>query len=259
MSTPEVVVHSSAELLAKAVAARLVTRMVDVQAASGSVSVVLTGGRVGIGVLYELRVAPARDAVDWRRVNVWWGDERFVLADDPRRNERQAREALLDHVPVDPLLIHPVPAAFERFGNNADAAAAAYAAELAAAARPEDHGDVPRFDVLLLGIGEDGHIASIFPESPAAYDDRAVVAVHGAPKPPPDRVTLTFRAISTATEVWVVAAGADKAAAVALALGGSGRVQVPAAGARGRRRTRWLLDRAAASRLPTSVSRLPTA
>ncbi|HEY9474067.1 MAG TPA: 6-phosphogluconolactonase, partial [Mycobacteriales bacterium] len=119
MSTTEMVVHSSAELLARAVAARLVTRMVDAQAAYGSASVVLTGGRTGTQVLRELRVAPARDAVDWRRVDVWWGDERFVLADDPRRNERQAREALLDHVPVDPVRVHRMPAAVEHFGHDA--------------------------------------------------------------------------------------------------------------------------------------------
>ncbi|HEX5494517.1 MAG TPA: 6-phosphogluconolactonase [Mycobacteriales bacterium] len=259
MNPPEVVVHASAELLANAVAARLVTRLVDAQVASGLASVVLTGGRIGTRVLQVLRAAPARDAVDWRRVDMWWGDERFVPADDPRRNEREAREALLDHVPVDPARVHPVPAAGGRFGNDAEAAADAYAAELAAASRPEDHGDVPRFDVLMLGVGEDGHTASIFPEAPAAYDDRAVVAVRGAPKPPPTRVTMTFRAIAAATEVWVIAAGHDKAAAVALALGGAGRIQVPAAGARGGLRTRWLIDRAAASRLPASVSRLPTA
>jgi len=116
---------------------------------------------------------------------------------------------------------------------------------------------VPRFDVLLLGMGEEGHVASIFPESPAAYDDRAVVAVRGCPKPPPTRLSMTFRTIGAATEVWLVVAGAAKAPAVALALGGAGPVQVPAAGARGRQRTLWLLDRAAASRLPASLVRLP--
>jgi 6-phosphogluconolactonase len=258
MSAPEVVVHRSAELLARTVAARLVTRLVDAQATSSLASIVLTGGRIGTRVLHELRAAPARDAVDWPQVAVWWGDERFVPAADSRRNDRSAREALLDHVPVDAARVHPFPAAGERFGNDVDAAADAYAAELAAASRPQDQGDVPRFDVLMLGVGEDGHIASIFPEAPAAHDDRTVVAVRDAPKPPPTRMTMTFRALSAATEVWVIAAGEDKAAAVALALGGAGRVQVPAAGARGRLRTRWLLDRAAAAGLPTSVSRSPT-
>lgn len=257
MSGPQIVVHAGADLLAKAAAARLVTRLVDAQAASGRASVVLTGGGIGTATLRELRVSPARDAVDWRRVDVWWGDERFVAADDEDRNDRQAAQALLDAVPLDPARVHRFPAADGQFAGDPEAAAAAYAAELEAATRPEDHGPVPRFDVLMLGIGEEGHVASIFPESPAAYEERTVVAVRNCPKPPPTRLTLTFPAIAAATEVWVLAAGDAKAAAVALALGGAGQVQVPAAGALGRSRTLWLLDRAAASRLPTSVSRLP--
>jgi 6-phosphogluconolactonase len=256
---PEVVVHSSAGLLARAVAARLVTRMVDAQAARGVASVVFTGGGIGIQVLRELRDSPARDAVDWRRVDVWWGDERFVPAADPQRNELQAREALLDHVPLDPRRVRPLAASDGPFGNDPEAAADAYAAELAAATRPEDHGDVPRFDVLMLGVGEDGHTASIFPESPTTYEERPVVAVRGAPKPPPTRLTLTFPALDAATELWMIAAGEGKARAVAMALGGAGRVQVPAAGPRGRARTLWLVDRHAASRLPASLSRLPMA
>ncbi len=259
MSSPEVVVHSNADLLAKAIAARLVTRLVDAQAARGSAAVVLTGGRLGTAVLAELRTNPARDAVDWRRVDVWWGDERFLPAGDPERNDRQARDALLDAIPLSPDRVHPFPASDGPWGNDPEAAAATYARELAAAARPEDHDDVPRFDVLMLGVGEEGHTASIFPESPAAYDDRAVVAVHGAPKPPPTRLTLTLRAIGAATEVWLATTGEEKAGAVAMALGGAGPVQIPAAGARGRSRTLWLLDRAAASRLPPSLVRLPLA
>ena len=257
MSGPEVVVHATADLQAKAVAARLVTRLVDAQAARGVASVVLTGGGIGTAVLRELRDNPARDAVDWRRVDVWWGDERWVPAGDPQRNDLQAREALLDCVTVDPTRVHPFPASDGDYAGDPEAAASAYAARLAAAARPEDHGPVPRFDVLMLGLGEEGHVASIFPESPAAYEERPVAAVRGSPKPPPIRLTLTFPAIRSATDVWVIAAGAGKAPAAALALSGAGPVQVPAAGARGRARTLWLLDRAAASRLPPSVIRLP--
>lgn len=257
MSAPQVIVHASAPLLARSVAARLVTGLVDAQAARGHASVVLTGGGVGIDVLRQLRDNPARDAVDWRHVDIWWGDERFVPAADPERNERQAREALLDAVPVDSKRVHAFPASDGVAGGDPDAAAEWYAAELAAAAQPEDHGPVPRFDILLLGLGAEGHTASIFPGSPAAYEQRPVVAVRNCPKPPPTRLTLTFPALGAANQVWMVAAGQDKATAVALALGGAGWVQVPAAGAQGRARTLWLLDRAAASKLPPSVLRLP--
>lgn len=256
MST-QVAVQSSPELLAASVAARLVTRLVDIQAGGSIPSVVLTGGRIGIGVLDQVQRAPARDAVDWRRVEFWWGDERFVPLADPERNDRQARHALLDHIPVDPGRVHPFPASDGRFGPDPDAAAEWYADQLTDHTRPEHHGPVPCFDVLMLGIGEEGHTASIFPGSPAAYEERSVVAVRNCPKPPPTRLTLTFPALTSAHEVWMVAAGEGKARAVAMALGGVGRVQLPAAGARGRNRTLWLLDRAAAAKLPPSLLRLP--
>jgi 6-phosphogluconolactonase len=260
MGPSEITVSPNADVLAKAVAARLITKLVDTQAARSHASIVLTGGGLGGAVLREVRDNPARDGVDWRRIDLWWGDERYLPAGDPERNDHQAREALLDALPLDPGRVHPFPAADGPFGDDAEAAAAAYAAELAAAAQPEDHGDVPRFDVLMLGVGEEGHIASIFPESPAAHEEeRSVVAVHGSPKPPPTRLSLTFRAIGAANEVWLATAGAAKADAVALALGEAGRLQVPAAGARGRARTLWLLDHASASKLPPSLVQLPIA
>ncbi len=255
--SPEVVVHSTADLLADAVAARLITKLVDAQSSRGWASVVLTGGGIALRVLTALRQSSARDAVRWDRVDVWWGDERFVARDDPDRNEGQARGALLDHLPLDPQRVHPMPADDGRFAGEPEDAADSYADELAAAARPEDHGSVPRFDVCMLGIGEDGHIASIFPGAPAAYETRSVVAVHGAPKPPPVRISLTFPAIGSASEVWLIAAGPAKAAAVGLAASGAGPVQIPAAGATGRVRTLLLLDRAAAAGLPEALLRLP--
>jgi 6-phosphogluconolactonase len=255
MSTPEVLIHHDAGLLARAAAARLVTSLVDRQAAAGSASLVLTGGGIGTAVLAELAAAPARDAVDWRRLDIWWGDERFLPAGHPERNETGAREALLRHLDADPARVRPMPAADGPDGDDPEAAAARYAGWLAAAARPEDHGPVPSFDVLLLGIGPDGHVASLFPGLPALYDERPVVAVRGAPKPPPLRLSLTLPAIRCAREVWILAAGAEKAGAVRLALSDVGPVQVPAAGAHGRQRTLFLLDRAAASRIPPQLSR----
>lgn len=245
-------------MLARAVAARLITGLVDAQAARGSASVVLTGGGIGIGVLRELCQAPARDAIDWHRLDVWWGDERFLGAGDGERNETQATEALLDAVDLDPARVHPMPAADTTdggAGGDPEAAAADYARSLAAAARPEDHGPVPSFDVLMLGIGPDGHVASLFPEMPGTYDTRPVIAVRGAPKPPPNRLSLTFDSINSARAVWLLASGAEKAAAVRLALSGAGRVQVPAAGVAGRSATLWLLDRAAAANLPANLAR----
>jgi 6-phosphogluconolactonase len=119
---------------------------------------------------------------------------------------------------------------------------------LATAGRP-GHAQLPHFDVLLLGVGEDGHVASVFPENPVVYETRPVSAVRGSPKPPPNRITLTLPTINAAEEVWLIASGAGKAAAVAMALTGAGPVQLPAAGVHGVDRTLWLLDRAAAAEL----------
>lgn len=251
MTPPGVVVHTTADLLAAAVAARLVTRVVDAQAARGRASVSLTGGGVGIAALRQLAAAPAVGAIDWSRVDLYWGDERFLPEGHPDRNETQAHEALLDRVPVDPDRVHPMASSDGPLGDDPDLAARHYAKLLAHHARPEDHADVPAFDVCLLGVGADGHVASVFPNSPAVYEtERAVVGVRGCPKWPPLRVSLTLPAIRAASEVWLVAAGESKAGAVSMALAGAGEVQLPAAGVTGRRRTLWLLDRAAAAKLP---------
>jgi 6-phosphogluconolactonase len=102
----------------------------------------------------------------------------------------------------------------------------------------------------MLGIGPEGHVASIFPDSPAAHAGGTVVAVRDSPKPPPTRISLTFGALQAAREVWILASGAEKSDAVAVALSGAGPVQLPAVGARGRQRTLFLLDSAAAAKVP---------
>ncbi|MFC7343820.1 6-phosphogluconolactonase [Saccharopolyspora griseoalba] len=249
--TQQVLVHRGAEVLAAAAAARLITRIADAQAARGSASVVLTGGRTGIGVLEQVRRSPALDAVDWSAVDVYWGDERFLPSGDPERNETQARQALLDHVELDPNRVHPMAPSDGKFGQDADAAAAHYAEVLAATAAAETDIAVPHFDVLMLGVGEEGHTASLFPETPyVAEESKTVVGVHDCPKPPPTRISLTLPAIRAASEVWLMTTGKAKAEPIAAALGGAKPVDIPAAGATGRERTLWLLDTDAASDLP---------
>ncbi|OEV13470.1 6-phosphogluconolactonase [Streptomyces nanshensis] len=259
-----VLVHRDTDELAGATAARLVARLAQAQSLRGSASVVLTGGRNGNALLAALATAEGRDAVDFSRLDVWWGDERFLPEGDPERNVTQAREAVLDALPLDAARVHPMAPSDGTYGDDASAAAKAYAAELAAAgaeeagaeqARPEGAraeeagaGAVPAFDVLLLGVGPDTHVASLFPGHPAvAETERHVVAVHNAPKPPPVRISLTLPAIRTAREVWLLAAGEDKADAVSRALSGQfGPEEAPACGAYGTERTLWLLDEAAA-------------
>jgi 6-phosphogluconolactonase len=251
MTSASILINRDAEGLAHAVAARFVTRLVDVQSTGKVAQVVLTGGRVAAAVYRAVTESPARTAIDWQRVEFWWGDERFLPDGDPERNETQARDALLAHVDVDPARVHPMAA---DAGQGPEAAAAAYAEELAAAAGPDDRDGVPTFDVLMLGVGPDGHVASLFPEHPELRVlDRAAVAVHDSPKPPPTRVSLTFPALNRAHEVWFVVSGEDKAKAVRLALSDTGRLQIPAAGVKGLNRTLWLLDEASAQEIPSTI------
>ena len=231
---PEVLVHPDADTLAAAAASRLITALVDLQAGGGTPRIGLTGGGVGIAMLEQVLASPAHTAVDWGRVELFWGDERYLPPGDPERNETQARAALLDHVALDPAKVHAMD---PDTGVGADVAAAAYVDVLGE----------PPLDVLLLGMGPEGHTASVFPDSPAVHESAAtVVAVYDCPKPPPTRVSLTLPAIRRSTEVWLITAGAAKADAVARALGGAAEVETPVAGARGRERTLFLLDREAA-------------
>lgn len=250
--TTDVIVHADAPVLAEAVAARLLVNLIDAQAVRGEASLVLTGGRVAATVYRALAASPARHAVDWSRIDLWWGDERFLPAGHPDRNETQARAALAG-LPLDQARVHPMPASDGPDGADPEAAAARYAQQLADAGYPAA---LPHFDVLLLGVGEDGHVASIFPEQPGAYETRPVCAVRGAPKPPPTRISLTLPTINHAEQVWLIAAGPDKAGAVELAFSGAGSVQVPAAGVNGVDRTLWLLDRAAAAHVAPKLRTL---
>jgi 6-phosphogluconolactonase len=237
---PELVVHGDASTLALVTAGRLIAVLLDAQSARGSASLVLTGGGIGIDVLAALGHHPARDAVAWQVVDLWWGDERWLPSHDPLRNDQAAQQALLDHLPLEPARIHRV--AGSEGLPTIDAASAAYASELAVAAPP---------DVVLLGVGPEGHVASIFPRSPAlAETTKLAVAVRSSPKPPTSRVTMTLPAIRRSRQVWVLACGPEKAQAVAhcLAENASER-DWPAAGARGSERTLWLVDEAATAAL----------
>ncbi|MCK9793696.1 6-phosphogluconolactonase [Isoptericola sp. 4D.3] len=254
-AAPLAVVHPDAAVLAEATAARLLTRLLDAQSVRTPVHAVLTGGTVGIKTLEAVAASPLRAAVDWSGVHLWWGDERFLPDGDPDRNETQARHALVDALVAGSGLpaehVHAMPALGAVVGDQTvetpEQSASAYAAELARFATEAADVAVPEFDVLLLGMGPDGHVASLFPGHEGLDARGATVGVHGSPKPPPERVSLTFDALRRAREVWVVAAGAEKAAQAAAALGGEPVVDVPAAGARGTERTLWLLDAAAAT------------
>lgn len=250
-----VLVHQNKQALAGSVAARFLTNMVDVLQDQDEANVVLTGGSVGIAVLAAINESAARDTIDWSRVHFWWGDERWVPRADHERNELAARDALLDHIDVPESNIHAFGASDDATatgGDALDAAAARYSAELREHA--PDGAQYPHFDVTLLGVGPDGHIASLFPHRPGIREREAnVVAVRDSPKPPAGRLSLTRPVLNSSDRVWLVLAGSDKASALGLALAGASRDEVPAAGIKGRYRTMFFVDQDAAAQVPENL------
>ncbi|MGB2922652.1 MAG: 6-phosphogluconolactonase [Mycobacterium sp.] len=241
--TPIIETYSDSAELVAAAGDRLVGAIIEAIAARGVAAIVLTGGGTGIALLK--RVGERSDEIDWDKVHVYWGDERFVSADDDERNDKQAREALLDHVGIPATNVHAMAATDGEFGDDLNAAAQGYAQLL-----DESFEAGPEFDVHLLGMGGEGHVNSLFPDTAAVREtERLVVGVTDSPKPPPRRITLTLPAVKRSREVWLVVSGAGKADAVAAAVGGADPVDVPSAGAVGREATVWLLDEEAASKL----------
>jgi 6-phosphogluconolactonase len=232
-------------------AAQLAVRVLQAAvAAHGDGIWVLAGGSTPLAAYRLLAAEPLAGSVPWERVRVVMGDERAVPVTDPDSNWGQAAGALLDRVPIpDAGRIRP------RVELGLDAAAEDYERRLHAL--PTGSSGWPRLNLVWLGAGEDGHTLSLFPGRPEAdVTDRLVVAVRGAPKPPPERLGLTPAALRGAGCCAVLAAGAGKADALARALGGDDSLalaraarEVAAAGGT----LTWLLDEAAASRLPASV------
>lgn len=246
-----VLLHPDKLALAGAVAARYITKLVDILDERDVAHVVLTGGSMGIAVLEAINNSAARDMIDWTRVEFWWGDERWVPGGHADRNDQQARDALLNHISLDESRVHPFPASDE--GMSLDEAASAYAVELADHA--EEGAVLPLFAITLLGVGPDGHVASLFPEMEGVRErELPVIAVRNSPKPPPERLSLTLPAINSSERVWLILAGVDKASALGLALAGASRNQVPASGVKGRKRTVFFVDSEAAAQVPENLT-----
>lgn len=229
-------ISANAAALATSVAGRMSDRLAAIQAAGTTPSVVLTGGTIAMAIYAALEAGTA----DWKHVDFYWGDERFVPAGHADRNDQQARDSFLTRLGVPADHIHALPP--HDCAYSAAEAADAYAGEI-----PE-----APFDLVLLGVGPDGHVASLFPGFAQLQEtERKVVEVFDSPKPPPVRLTMTFPALNHADSVWFLVAGEGKAEAVARALGlGSQVVDTPAAGVHGHTETLWLLDEAAAAQLP---------
>jgi 6-phosphogluconolactonase len=249
-------VYGDREALCRAAARELLRVLAEAVDGRGSASAVLTGGGTGTGILAALSdLLGAEPAPDWSRVHLWWGDERHLDAGDPDRNEVQAASALIDALVTRHGMpagnVHPMPAAD---GSGPDVAAGRYAAELAGHAQADPGPDLrlPVFDVVMLGVGPDAHVASLFPGLPGPEaTGSTVIGVQDSPKPPPLRVSLTVEALNTARRAWFVVAGADKQEAVTAVRGArnagtADAARWPASAVSGTMATTWWLDGAAA-------------
>lgn len=240
--SPLLVRHPGPSRLVTVTGGRLLAAALDAIAARGEAHVALTGGSMGSAVLAALAEHPAADAVDWSLVHFWWGDERFLPAGDPERNDTQNDEAGLRALTRGSARVHRVPGPDEV--ESVEEAARAYAQSM------RTHGS-GSFDVVLLGVGPDGHVASLFPGHPAQRNVESItVAVHDAPKPPPTRVSLTAECLSRARQVWFIVSGEDKAAAVATGIAGAPAEVTSTGLVRGTECTLWLVDEAAAGDVP---------
>ena len=241
MSTPDLRTFPDAAGLASGVAVAFVARLAEIQAEGRIPEVCLTGGTIAEEI-HKLIPTVESAGVDWSRVRFWWGDERYVPADSSDRNDLAAGRDFLDKVGVDAMRVHHMPASDEHHPDVATAAAA-YAQLMS------EHGD-GLFDLVMLGLGPDGHVASLFPGYPQLQADEPAVGVTDSPKPPPERITLTLPCLNRTREVWFLVSGDGKADAVRRALADTGTVEeTPARGLTGGRHT-WWLDSPAASLLP---------
>jgi 6-phosphogluconolactonase len=226
-------IFEDAAALAAAAAAAVAETLAERIAALGRASLGLSGGRTPVATYRALAAELLRSSVDWKRVRIFFADERAVPPGDPESNFRLARETLIDALRVPPRNVHRMKGEY---------------AELEAAVEEYEAHLTEPLDTLVLGVGEDGHVASLFPGTPLVTESvRRVALVSDSPKPPARRITLTARALAEARRVLVLATGAEKAEAVARAL--EGDVDPRELPARLVRARDWFLDRAAAAGL----------
>lgn len=205
---------------------------------AGRISIALAGGNTP-RALYKILATEYRDRLMWDRIDLYWGDERFVERDHSESNYRMVKESLIDHVPIPPQNIYAVPV------DLPTPAAAARAYETTV--RQHFPGDRARFDIVLLGMGEDGHTASLFPGIPEVQEQsRWVVPVRSPSKPPPDRITLTMPVFNDANVVLFLISGEGKREVMRDIIDhpDEAKTKYPAAMVKGRRNF-WLVDRAA--------------
>lgn len=226
-----------AAAVADGAAAECIAKLIELLASQEEVHLMLTGGTVGIATLAAIAANGDCPKVDWERVHFWWGDERFVAANSEDRNSNQARKALLSKISVDQAKIHEFPAADEL---DLSTAMRNFQAELDRVK--------PSFDLAFLGMGPDGHIASLFPGKPEIPSGTMLISEDDSPKPPKQRLSFSYEALCGAAEIWFVVAGSDKAEAVEVAFSDEPE-RLPVGRVSGQKATRWFIDATAGNRV----------
>jgi 6-phosphogluconolactonase len=236
-----VTVHADPQAVAAAAAAHVVAVLGDVLAHREKAHLALAGGSTPRAMNAVLSAPPLRDAIDWGRVVFWFGDERCVGPDDPQSNYRMNRETLLDPLHIAPAHVH-------RMHGEGDPAAAAADYETLLV---QELGTPPHLDLILLGMGRDGHTASLFPGTIKAIDKTDLCIAHYVPQLDRWRITLAPRTINEARNVAITVTGAEKADALHAVLDGPRQYDVypsqlvhPKGG-----ELRWVVDEAAAAKL----------
>lgn len=229
----DVRVHPDRTALVDALAQELEDRLKAIQQEGRIPQLCLTGGTVAMDLYARVaeRSEAGETAVEWGRVDLWWGDERFVPTGHDDRNSVQTARSTRGRVGVDLDRVHEIPASDD--GYTLEEAASAYADEV---------GET-RFDVCLLGLGPDGHVASLFPDHPSSTTPGRVIGVRNSPKPPSERVSATLEVINSSAAVWLVVSGDEKAEAVRGVLAGDR--SLPGSHVQGATETRLFCDRAA--------------
>ncbi|MEY4499444.1 MAG: hypothetical protein RL319_432 [Actinomycetota bacterium] len=235
MSNTVVNRFKDADSLARGAAEEFVTRLSQLLAELPEVHIQLTGGTIGIATLAAIADREDAHLLEWSRVHVWWGDERFVESESSDRNAVQAKKAMLSKLPATNL--HEFPASDE--GMNLDEAANFFAAELATLK--------PKFSLAFVGMGPDGHICSLFPGKAPIAQGALVIAEHDSPKPPQERLSFSYEAMNSVDEIWFVVAGADKQDAVSVAFGDEPE-SLPVGRVHGKAKTIWFVDQAAGNK-----------
>jgi len=252
MSARIVRIFPDVEALSKAAAAEFVRCAGETVAARGRFTVALSGGSTPKRLYQLLTTEPYRSQIDWGRVEIFWGDERCVPPDHKDSNYRMAREAMLTQLPIPAEHIHRLEA--ER--ADREAAARDYEAVLARVFGVSSGGEPPALDLILLGMGPDGHTASLFPHTQALDETRHWVVPNHVPQLNTDRLTLTRPILNRGREVLFLVAGADKAERLVEVLAGpADPKRLPSQSIQPEGQLVWFVESAAAARLPSSLTR----